>query len=118
MIFTQRRIRAAFAAIAAHASRLPILVVRPSLPQSRGTSGRICKAEKSKTQDRSDTQFVAGKPNSPWASETRNERHSKDGRLLRRDARGSLQRSSLPAARPACNRLELVGEFISPARPL
>src|SRR5262249_61008391 len=90
MIFTQRRIRAAFAAIAAHASRLRILVVRPSLP---------------------------GKPNSPWASETRNERHSKDGRLLHRDARGSLQRSSLPAARPASNRLVLVCEFISPAGP-
>ena len=46
-VFTQRRIRAAFAAIAARASRLRILVVRRSLP---------------------------GKPNSRWASETHNER--------------------------------------------
>src|SRR5260370_27616928 len=45
-VFTQRRIRAAFAAIAARASRLRILVVRRSLP---------------------------GKPNSRWASETHNE---------------------------------------------
>src|SRR5258707_14196993 len=45
-LFTQRRIRAAFA-VAARASRLRILVVRRSLP---------------------------GKPNSRWASETHNER--------------------------------------------
>src|SRR5207245_10884417 len=47
-VFTQRRIRAAFAAIAARASRLRILVVRQSLPS---------------------------KPNSRWANETENERH-------------------------------------------
>jgi hypothetical protein len=29
------------------------------LAQSPGTGGRICKAEKSKTRDTSDTQFVA-----------------------------------------------------------
>jgi hypothetical protein len=45
--FAQRRIRAAFAAIAGRASRLRILVVRQSLP---------------------------GKPNSRWASETHNEK--------------------------------------------
>jgi hypothetical protein len=53
-VFTQRRICGAFAAIAARASRSRILVVRQSLPR---------------------------KPNSRWASETHNERHSKDGRL-------------------------------------
>src|SRR2546428_7473773 len=56
-VFTQRRIRAVFAAIAARASRLRILVVRQSLPS---------------------------KPNSRWANETDNERHWKDGRLLHR----------------------------------
>src|SRR5262249_18788560 len=45
-VFTQRRICAAFAGIAARASRSRILVVRRSLP---------------------------GKPNSRWASETHNE---------------------------------------------
>ena len=54
-VFTQRRICAAFAAIAARASRSRILVVRQSL---------------------------SDKPNSRWASETHNERHSKDVRLL------------------------------------
>ncbi len=43
-VFTQRRIRAAFAAIAARASRVRILVVRRSLPgkpNSRGRARRI-----------------------------------------------------------------------------
>src|SRR5262245_59954029 len=52
-VFMQRRICAAFAAIAARASRSRILVVRQSL---------------------------LGKPNSRRASKTHNERHSKDAR--------------------------------------
>ena len=51
----QRRIRAAFEAMTARASRLRIFVVRQSLPS---------------------------KPNSRWAGETHNVRHSKNGRLL------------------------------------
>ena len=49
------------AAIAANAVqiRLCVKTVIARLAQSRGTSGRICKAGKSKTRDRSDTQFVA-----------------------------------------------------------
>jgi hypothetical protein len=39
--------------------RLWVKIVIARLAQSPGTSGRICKAEKSKTRDRSDTQFVA-----------------------------------------------------------
>jgi len=60
-VFTQRRIRAAFATIAARASRLRILVVRQSLPS---------------------------KPTSCWAGEAHNVRHSKDGRLLHRASMG------------------------------
>jgi hypothetical protein len=56
-VFTQRRIRAAFAAVAAHASRFRILVVRQSLP---------------------------GKPNSCWASETPNERQAEETSRLDR----------------------------------
>jgi hypothetical protein len=39
-VFTQRRIRAVFAAIAARASRLRILVVRQSLPSKSNRAGR------------------------------------------------------------------------------
>ena len=55
------RERDARAAIAANAAqiRLCVKTVIARLAQSPGTNERICKAEKSKTRDRSDTQFVA-----------------------------------------------------------
>src|SRR5207244_5318715 len=58
---TKMRERDARAAIAANAAqmRLCVKTVIARLAQSPGTGGRICKAEKSKTQDTSDTQFVA-----------------------------------------------------------
>jgi hypothetical protein len=54
----QRDWRAVIASNAARI-RLCVKIVIARLAQSPGTSGRICKAEKSKTRDRSDTQFVA-----------------------------------------------------------
>src|SRR6266576_2360440 len=58
---TKMRERDARAAIAANAAQIRLCVntVIARWAQSPGTSGRICKAEKSKTRDRSDTQFVA-----------------------------------------------------------
>jgi len=55
------RERDARAAIAANAAQIRLCVntVIARWAQSPGTSGRICKAEKSKTRDRTDTQFVA-----------------------------------------------------------
>jgi hypothetical protein len=58
---TKMRERDARAAIAANAAqiRLCVKTVIARLAQSPGTGGRICKAQKSKTRDTSDTQFVA-----------------------------------------------------------
>ena len=58
---TKMRERDARAATAANAAqiRLCVKTVIARLAQSPGTGGRICKAEKSKTRDTSDTQFVA-----------------------------------------------------------
>src|SRR6516164_3887256 len=58
---TKMRKRDASAAIAANAGRIRLCVktVIAGLAQTPGTSARICKTEKSKTRDRSDTQFVA-----------------------------------------------------------
>src|SRR5215467_15013048 len=53
------RKRDACAAIAANAARIRLGVKTVIAGQSPGTSGRICKTEKSKPRDRSDTQFVA-----------------------------------------------------------
>jgi hypothetical protein len=55
------RERDAGAAIATNAAqiRLCVKTVIAQLAQSPGTGGRICKAEKPKTRDTSDTQFVA-----------------------------------------------------------
>src|SRR5260370_22522896 len=71
-VFTQRRIRAAFAAIAARASRLRILVVRRSLP---------------------------GKPNSRWASETHNEETLEGWSALAPSVNGLMQTRNVAAAR-------------------
>ena len=54
----ERDVRAAIAANAAQI-RLCVKTIIARLPQSPGTGGGICKAEKSKTRERSDTQFVA-----------------------------------------------------------
>src|SRR5262249_58510332 len=58
---TKMRKRDARAAIAANAAqmRLCVKAIMARLAQSPGTSGRICKAAKSKTRDTSDTYFVA-----------------------------------------------------------
>src|SRR5215467_7865986 len=58
---TKMRERDARAAIPANAAqiRLCVKTVIAGWAQSPGTSGRICKTEKSKTRDRSDTHFVA-----------------------------------------------------------
>src|SRR5439155_24397267 len=58
---TKMRKRDARAAVAAKAAQIRLCVKTfvDRLAQSPGTSGRICKAEKSKTRHRSDTQFVA-----------------------------------------------------------
>ena len=58
---TKMRERDARAAIPANAAqiRLCVKTVIARWAQSAGTSGRICTAEKSKTRDASDTQFVA-----------------------------------------------------------
>ncbi len=58
---TKIRKRDGRAATAANAARIRLCVkaVIAQLAQSLGTDGRICKAEKSKTRDTSDTQFVA-----------------------------------------------------------
>ena len=55
------RERDARGVIVANAAQLRLCVktVIARLAQSAGTGGRICKAEKSKTRDTSDTQFVA-----------------------------------------------------------
>jgi hypothetical protein len=54
----KRDVRAAIAANAAQI-RLCVKTIIALLAQSPGTSGRFCKAEKSKTRDKSDIQFVA-----------------------------------------------------------
>jgi len=58
---TKMRERDARGVIVANAAQLRLCVktVIARLAQSAGTGGRICKAEKSKTRDTSDTQFVA-----------------------------------------------------------
>jgi hypothetical protein len=54
----ERDVRAAIGANAAQI-RLCVKIIIARLPQSPGTGGGICKAEKSKTREGSDTQFVA-----------------------------------------------------------